>query len=125
MLWAAGPGGRPGPKHHELMRGVIERQDDIRRQVEKSVYQHYQANAPRWRKEWESTRKIDPELAAEMLKTLPVLDEPAQIWTLLSDGSIILDEEKPGLISISWNCTWDMEHGVSTTFVDWQIDDTE
>lgn len=69
-------------------------------------------------------RSVAPDLAAQLLKALPVLDRPAQIWTLLSEGSITLDEE-PGVFSLHWDCAWDTEQGVSADFVDWTIDDSE
>jgi hypothetical protein len=109
------PTSGPGAAQHELLRGFIEHLDEIRRQVQESLYREYQALAPQCRKYYESLG-----LTASLPEDLPFLEEPAQIWGLLSDGSIML-EDQPGCFLLSWNCTWDMERGVSRSFLDWKL----
>lgn len=107
----------PGPAQHEHFRELVARQSDIRQQVQHSIFREYLQVAPEVRKDFESF--ADPE---PFLKQIPVLTDPAQIWTLMSDGSIQLDD-KPGCFSLFWNCTWDEEHGFDRVFVDWKMQD--
>lgn len=112
----------PGTVQHELLRELLEREHDIRRQAEQSLYAEYQAVAPRRRKEMESFGF--PDFAKTLQDCVPIVEDSAQIWALLSDGSILLEDEV-GCFTIFWNCAWDDEHGVSRTFVNWKLEEDE
>lgn len=117
-LWAPGTT-VPGPPHHEMLSGLIARQEEIGRQLQESLFREYQIVAPESRSLLESVGSHD--LVATMA---PHLAEPAQIWALLSDGCIVLEDE-PGTFSMSWNCAWDEEHGVARTFANWRLEEEE
>lgn len=120
-LIIAVPGSRttgPSHAHRELLEGIVERQHEIRRQVEESIFRQYQNASSALR---EHSKWLSEQYRAQM----PVLEEPAQIWTLLSNGQITLDDY-PGWFSITWDCTWDPEYAdVARNFVDWKLDDDE
>jgi hypothetical protein len=114
-VWAPRDTG-PGPAQHDLWRAFVERQHDIRKQAEESIYREYQKYSPQWRKDWEGW--------PEILKGMPILKESAEIWKLLSDCSIAL-EDQPGCFWISWNPSWSADEGVSRTFADWELQEEE
>jgi hypothetical protein len=62
-------------------------------------------------------------------ESVPVLQEPARIWDLLSEGTLTFDEdhlEQPGSFSISWQCTWGIEYGdVSRSFINWKLEEDD
>lgn len=123
------PGARatgPGHEYAELFRGLVEHQHEIARQAEQSIFREYQAVAPELRKsfvvgsDWQSESFRD---------SVPVLEEPAQIWTLLSGGTMTFDDdhlEQPGSFVICWDCTWGIEYGdVCRNFVNWKLEEEE
>lgn len=120
-VWAPATTG-PGPPQHEMLSGLIARQEDIRRQLQESLFREYQIVAPETLRLLESVGSHNSHDLAASLG--PHLDDPAQIWALLSDGYVMLEEE-PGTFSISWNCTWDDEHGLVRTFVNWRLQEDQ
>jgi hypothetical protein len=115
--------GTTGPSQgcHELLRRLVEHQHEIGRQVQESLFREYQAVAPSLRQEFVVGSDW---LSEEFRKSLPVLEKPDQIWGLLSDGFIAL-EDKPGCFSITWECTWDSEYAVTKTLVNWKLKEDE
>jgi hypothetical protein len=115
----------PNPAYADLLRELAERQHDIARQAEQSIFGEYQALAPEMRRQYAVGSDW---LSEEFRKSVPILEDPAQIWTLLSGGTITLDDEaeQPGCFSISWECTWGIEYGdVYRTFVNWKLEEEE
>jgi hypothetical protein len=100
----------PSPAQRATLSALVQRQDDIRRQVEAALHRDYQALAP------EVRQQLAPLLPPAALdETLPHLRTPADIWPLLTPATVFIDDA-PDHISISWNCTWDEEHGVQMSF---------
>jgi hypothetical protein len=122
------PGPRAtGPSHEyaDLLRGLVERQQEIAWQAEESVFREYQALGPGLRRQL----VVGHDWISETYrKALPILERPSQIWALLSGGCITLEEgsEQPGCFSVSWECSWGIEYGdVSRTFVNWKLQEDE
>jgi hypothetical protein len=118
------PRGGPGQAQHELLRGLLDHQEAIREQAQESLFRQYQAVQPRRRKERANRRREAPEIEAGYQEATPRLDDPSQIWTLLSDGAITL-EDQPGSFAMAWNCTWDEEHPAEATFVKWKLQEDD
>ena len=123
------PGARAtGPSHEyaALFRGLAEHQHEIARQAEDSIFREYQALAPELRQQFGAGSDW---LSEEFRKSVPILDEPAQIWALLSNGAITFDDdhlEQPGSFSICWQCTWGIEYGdVCRAFVNWKLEEED
>lgn len=107
---AASRGTVPGAVERATFQALVRNQADIRRQVEAVLYRDYQTLAPEVREE------LAPLLPpAELEKTVPRLQTPAEIWRLLGPGAVFIGPA-PDQFTISWSCTWDEEHGVYMEF---------
>ncbi len=87
--------------------------------LQEALFTHYQSICDEWR---ELLEEDADELA-------PVLRTPSQIWTLLSDPTLLLYGELPDRpdlqIELHWNTTWDQEHGLGVKIVNGQVTDFE
>jgi hypothetical protein len=119
------PGSRskgPSSSHHDPLQGLVERQHEIGRQVSETIFREYQAAAPALRQEYVVGNDW---LSESFRESLPVLEKPDQIWPLLSNGVIALDDE-PGSFSITWYCAWESAYGdLTKSFVNWKLEEDD
>ncbi len=108
----------PDTAQQRLFQAIMEHQHELRQQVEGPLFQEYQYAAAQWNKLMD---EVSAGFAAINRELIPNLEVASQVWTLLSDGCIEM-QDQPGCFWIGWNCEWDLEHGLRATFVDWNFD---
>jgi hypothetical protein len=73
--------------------------------IETAIFNYYNQVVSTYR------QAIGPRFADKMA---PILESPSEIWSLLSDPGILIlpNAEHELRITLLWECTWDVEHGL-------------
>lgn len=101
---ADGPDDIPSDDHRVTMRALLANLAGLRPQLAQALFDHYQRVRPLY------AERNRPQFQAAM----PPLSSPDEIWPLLSDPTITMFYQEPGQreLTLGWNCSWDVEHGV-------------
>jgi hypothetical protein len=103
----------PTKKQQELFSRVLTLDSGFQLALEKAVFGYYNRMLGQYRKAY--GKKAD-QLA-------PILQEPSEIWDLLSDPHIMVNYPDEGVCSLEvlFNSSWDTEHGLSIAICEDQI----
>jgi hypothetical protein len=106
------------PRQLHVVRALLSRADDIRREFERALFAYYKAD-------------VDGSYCSYGAAGLPIpgsgppkLTEPSQVWSLIDGPEIYI---KPYLrtpsaveFELSFTCEWDPEHGLGVLYQNWE-----
>jgi hypothetical protein len=110
----------PTPRQVRIVQAILDYPHDLRGLVERGVFDYYQAEV------FGAIDFGDPEVEQECA---PPLTDPAQIWKLIPGADIWISQfykegyEDAVEFKMTFECSWDEEHGLGVKFRDWQIVD--
>lgn len=95
-----------GPEAHqrEAFQTYLEKQGAITPRLEPAIAAYYRSVVDIYR------QAIGPDYADELA---PKLTKSSDVWGLLSFPGVFIPRQNPGekRIILTWECTWDVEHG--------------
>jgi uncharacterized protein DUF6985 len=108
----------PTPRQVRIARAVLDYTHDLRGVVERGVFDYYQEHV------FGAIDFGDPEVEQECA---PRLAEPGEIWRLIPGAEIWISQfckqghEDAVEFTLTFECSWDQEHGLGVKFRDWRI----
>ena len=90
------------------------------------VFEFYKASYPNYKEGWNYGNKMSENKMSEeeIEKYLPTPRTPEKLKEHITPLAIYIPDKykcKDGLIGISFDCTWDIEHGLGILIKDWQV----
>jgi len=93
-----------------------ENQIELKATIEKAIFSYYQKVRDEFHQGWGGGEEVD--------ENVPVISNQEEIWKLISGPRVYLSTEYVDL-SISFETTWDQEHGITLLFKNEQLFDIE